>query len=99
MNNRDFRVGERLGTRESIAGKLQLEWKKICVVMHGRVTVGSNNIIWISKSWKKIFWLFAAQRNALCLNELVLIVYVLYRRIIIAYICDVGCITKDEPKS
>lgn len=25
MNNRDFRVGERMGTRESIAGKLQLE--------------------------------------------------------------------------
>lgn len=45
MNNRDFRAGERLGTRESIAGKLQLEWKKICVVMHSRVTVGSNNII------------------------------------------------------
>lgn len=45
MNNRDFRVGERMGTRESIAGKLQLEWKKICVVMHGRVTVGRNNII------------------------------------------------------
>lgn len=29
MNNRDLRVGGRMGTRESIAGKLQLEWKKI----------------------------------------------------------------------